>query len=425
MNRLIIVLLVAGLAPAVLAQEVPTTPAGAEAAPAPAPGSPEAAFDEAMAILEGSASPDAEALTRAAELLDKAYKGGVARPEVPYNLGVLAFRKGNMEEAARFFQEGRGLEPSNADIVAMLGLIAARQGRSGDAAALMQEALGLDEYCSVALNFLSEAEVRARNWEQALVYCRKALLGNPDNLDSYLNMAVVYYQTDRLELGELACQSALRINPAAAPIRNILGLIYLKQNEVRKAFTQFERATKADPDSMDALRNLATLVLNYKDFEAAAKAFETILQKDPENLAMRVSYAVALRGVGNFPAARTELEGVLARKPSNLDASYNLCILLHEYLSAYEDALKQCADFTARIDRKHPKWDEMKQRVKGIRDTIEALKDFGGTPPPAPGEPAPSPAPEASAPAGEAPSGGEQPPADAPAPENAPVEGGN
>ena len=402
MKRFIItlVLSVFGLSSAV-AQDAPTAPP-AEPGPAPAVTAasedPQAAFSQALELLERNPFPSDETLDQVRPLLDVAYKGGVTRVEVPYNLGVIAYRQGKYGDAVRYLSDAKVLDPSDADIVAMQGMIAAQQ-RTGDAEALMQEALALDEYSSVALNYLADKEIRARNYEQALVLCRKGLLGNPDNLDSYLNMAIVYYETDRLELGELVCQSALKINKEAAPIRNLLGLVYLKQNEVRKAFSEFERAVKAEPGYMDARMNLSALVLNYKDYGAAVTQFEEALKLDPDNLDLRLSYAVALRGVENYDGARTELQGILAKQPGHLEASYNLCILLHEYLEAYSDALTQCADFQARIDKRHDKWKEMSQRVKGIKETIEVLKEFPDEKPapeggaePAPAEPTAEPA---------------------------------
>ena len=394
MKRLVIVLVLnlLGLSVA-FAQEAPTEPSAAAPDPAPvAPAGPDPqpAFVQAMEILEGNPYPADATLDKVFPLLDAAYKGGVDRTEVPYNLGVIACRRGKLDEAVRLFKDARVLDPANADIVAMLGRIAARQGRGADAEALIQEALAIDEYSSVALNYLADKENQARNYEQALVYCRKGLLGNPDNLDSYLNMGIVYYETGRIELGELVCQSALKLNQEAAPMRNLLGLIYLRQNEVRKASKEFERAVKADPDYMDARKNLASLVLNYKDFDSAVTFFEEVLKRDPDNMRMQLSYAVALRGVDKYDAAKTELEGILAKQPGNLEAGYNLCILLHEYLEAYEDALRQCADFQARIDKRHGKWREMNQRVRGIKETIEVLKEFPDDKPAPGGEAAPA-----------------------------------
>ncbi|MFH1531507.1 MAG: tetratricopeptide repeat protein [Pseudomonadota bacterium] len=395
MKRLIIILALSllGLSSAV-AQDAPIEPPS-ETGPAPvAPAvveGPEASFNQALELLERHPFPSDETLDQVEPLLDIAYKGRITKVEIPYNLGVIAFRRGRLEEAVRYFRDAKVLDPSGADIIAMLGMISARQGRDADAESLMQEALAVDEYSSVALNYSADKEIKARNFDAALVFCRKGLLGNPDNLDSYLNMAIVYYETDRLELGELVCQSALKINKEAAPIRNLLGLIYLKQNEVRKAFSEFERAVTADSGYTDARKNLAALVLNYKDYVAAVTQFEEALKLNPDDLQLRLSYSVALRGVGNFDGARTELEGILAKQPGHLEASYNLCILLHEYLESYEAALRQCSDFQARIDKKHAKWRELSQRVKGIRETIDVLKEFPEDKPAPEGEVEPAP----------------------------------
>jgi tetratricopeptide (TPR) repeat protein len=381
-------------------------------------------YAEAMWLLDRSVYPAGEDKARLDELLTGLYAGGDRRYEVVFNLGVSALRAGDLGTAEARFAEaqteaaaGRG---DLATVLAMQGRVAATKGDFAGADALMNQALGANEYCSPALNHLARKALNSGNQEEALVLSRKALLGDPNNMDSYLTMAVVYYQTDRLELGILVCESALKINPAASTIHNILGLIYLKENEVRRAFDHFQKAVTADPENLDARRNLASLVLNYKDFPTALTLLDEVLKVTPLDRGMRMGKALALRGVGRNDEARKELELLITEDQSDREAAYNLCILLHEYVSDFEAALVRCRDFQRMIDSRHPKYAEMKKRVKGIQDTIDAMKEFGDKPRPAAEEKPAEAAPAEAAPAEAAPA--EAAPVEAAPVEAAPVE---
>jgi tetratricopeptide (TPR) repeat protein len=341
-------------------------------------------YAEAMWLLDRSVYPTGEDRTRLKELLQGLYDGGDRRFEVVFNLGVEALRGNDLATAETRFAEAHGEASAGrgdlATALAMQGRVAATKRDLPAADALMNQALAANEYCSPALNHLARKALDTGNQEEALVLSRKALLGDPNNMDSYLTMAVVYYQSDRLELGILVCESALKINPAASTIHNLLGLIYLKENEVRRAFDHFQKAVDADPENLDARRNLASLVLNYKDFPTALKLLDEVLKVTPLDRGMRMGRALALRGVGRNDEARKDLEALVMEDQSDREAAYNLCILLHEYISDYEAALLRCKDFQRMIDSRHPKFSEMKKRVKGIQDTIDAMKEFGDKP---------------------------------------------
>ena len=49
-------------------------------------------------------------------------------------------------------------------------------------------------------------------------------------------------------------------------------------------------------------------------------------------------------------------------------------MLHHQYTNDYESAATFCSAFKERINRSHPKWREIKKRVRSIDETLEALR---------------------------------------------------
>jgi len=394
------------------AVETPAPVETAEPAPVVEETGPAAELRKAVELLKSDpsqAAPNSQVeqeLTRLSAAAD-------AMPEAIYNLGVFYLRINDREKARFRFQQTLEKDPNFADAIAQLGVMAAATDPA-KANALIDQAINLDKYCAPARNYLSQQALREGRLDDVIKHCRIALLGDPDNLNAYLNMAIALFKKGQIDVGKLVCQSALTLDPENSPILNLLGLMHLEEDDVKAAITLFQASIQADPENLDARRNLASVTLNFKDYETAVGQFEEVLKRQPDNEEFKVSYAVALRGMQRFDEAKNVLVKVLAANQGNLEARYNYCILLHEYLQDYSAALQTCSDFRATLDKKHPKWKEMDLRIKGIRETISAMEEMKklekpeekppDTPPPPPveekKEPAAPPAPEPAAPGG-------------------------
>lgn len=293
-----------------------------------------------------------------------------------YNLGIIYLRDGNLTKARFYFQMTLDKDPAFSEAVAQMGIISLREGRKEEAEALMTKAVEMDKYCSVARDYYSSLALKQGELDEAIRHCRIALLGDPFNMNAYLNMAIAWYQKGKLDVSELVCKSALLIDKKNAPILNLMGLIRLKKGDIRGAFSFFEESSKADPTFVDASKNLAAMALNYKDFGVALQAIDLVLKQEPTNDEFVMSRAVALRGLGRMDEARTVLEGLLSRNPGFQEARYNLCILLADFMSQFDQALRVCSAFRDSLDSKHPKWKEMQVKVRGIEETIKAMEEM-------------------------------------------------
>lgn len=314
--------------------------------------------------------------------------------EAMYDLGVFYLRLGIQDKAASYFQQVLDRAPDFSEAMAQLGVLAAARHETDKATSLVDQALLLDKYCAPARNYLSQKALNEGNLDEAIKHCRIALLGDPNNMNAYLNMAIALFRKGQYDVGELVCESALRIDKNNAPILNLLGLIQLKREDIKGAITLFQAATGADLAYLDAHKNLAAISLNFKDFELAAREFEAVLKLEPANTEFQISYALALRGLQRFDEARKLLGDLLNKEPSQLDARYNLCILEHEYVQDLQGALATCQEFQSRLDKKHPKYKEMELRVKGIRETIKAMEEMKKLEAERPPEPETAPEPE-------------------------------
>jgi len=326
-----------------------------------------------------------------------------------YNLGLLQLMKGNHKAAGKAWTATLGVDRAYVPARARLAELQLLSGDKAGAVASLEQIIAEHRYQPEARNILAGLAIDAEDWDSAIKHARNVLLGDPQNINAYVNLCVTYFKQGLIDQAWLVATTALdrrremELHEPAA-LYNLLGLIYLEKDDSRNAAASFLRALKEDPRQLDAKLNLASLELSYGDFDTALKRFDEALQLRPRDAMLHTSRAVALRGLERYDEAQKGYEDALALEPDRLEPYYNLCVLHHQYTNDYEAARTFCAQYQERIARSHSKWREIYKRLRSIDATLEALKpqpadDPVEEPPPAADEapPAAPPAPEAPA----------------------------
>ena len=343
-------------------------------------------FEEALKIVR---TPELLA-TRAADA-EKLFKSCVDKEpkayEAWYNMGVLQLRRGDKAGARESFNRTLAAEPKHLAAKAQLaGLDLANSATEATAFAILTDIVEKeDRYSAEARNLLAAYEIKRRNWDAAIKHGRNALLGDKDNINALLNIAIAYFKQRQFDQAGLVASAGLESHPDAASLHNLMGLVYLQQDNSRQATESFTQALKWDPTFDDARINLGALELSYGNFESALTRFEEALKKRPDDVDLVISRAVALRGLGKFDDAE---KGYLEAKrlaPGNADIDYNLCVLHQQYSQKMEAAEAACQAYVARIDRTSPKYAEVQKRLKSIEATLKVMRRTT----PAPGTPNP------------------------------------
>lgn len=331
-----------------------------------------AKLNEALQLM--AARTDIAGNAGAAEkLLQEAIQQNPNLTRARYNLAVLYLRTNRDDDAGAAIDELIQRDGKFADAYALRGVLLERQNKAREAEAAFESALALDQTNAIAHNRLSAAALKSGDYSLAVKHARMALIDDPESLNAYHNLAVAYYERGMFDLARLICLNAIGIDPTDAAIHNILGLTLLKLDEVRDALREFNEALRHNPAYIPALLNAGALTLSYSDFEKSFTYFDKVVSLQSDHLEALLSRAVSLRGLERFDEARAAYEAILASRPEETTAQYNLCILFNEYINDYKAALDHCGKLERSLPDDHPKKSEMKQRVSGIKTTLEAL----------------------------------------------------
>lgn len=257
-------------------------------------------------------------VSRAGERTTSEETGGDAALQQHLNVGIAFYRSGMMEDAAREFEEALVIEPTQARANFMMGLIAFRRGQ-------LEEALdhfgsmppGAGNNYSVHRNTALILEMLGR-YEEALGALDEALVTRPTDPQIHLARAVIHVKRgdiakalDALRLyrtspevkrpspqyyaytvlasavaGDLdyavaVGREGLGRYPDSGPILVNTGQVLERRGEVEAAAALYKRATQTAPPLPQAHKNLGDQAYAHGDHEGARAQYEKAVKLAP------------------------------------------------------------------------------------------------------------------------------------------------
>jgi tetratricopeptide (TPR) repeat protein len=228
------------------------------------------------------------------------------------------------------------------------GLREHTQGRDGAAERIFAEAIQRDPACAAAYLDLAILQRGRGERGEARRNLRRALAIDAELLPAFNELALLYLadaEGDRqLDLAEVVCSQAQKIDADFAPIYNTWGLIDLRRDRVTDAAAKFRRAVELDPQLFAAYLNFGQVALAFRGYADAREAFEDALALQPKHFDAAIGLGVALRGQGELQAAEARYAEALALDPSRPEPDYNLGILYQDFRGGTADDMQRARE---------------------------------------------------------------------------------
>ncbi len=113
--------------------------------------------------------------------------------------------------------------------------------------------------------------------EEAETIFKKAVELNPNFVDALINLGNLYQTLDKLEEAEINFNKAIKYKPDHAIAYNNLGLVMVKLHKTNEAAINFEKAIKFKPDYAEAYYNFGVLNFKLNKLELAEKYYKKAL----------------------------------------------------------------------------------------------------------------------------------------------------
>ena len=329
-------------------------------------------FDSAMRVLRLGGP---EANETAAGRLRAAVKADPSLWEGWHNLGVIAWKEGDDDEAIADY--GKALATKKDNTASLLGRAEAnrRAGHKKDARADYEAALKTTEEDDPnrrdAAARLASLLRDSGEFDDAVEVLREVVRTSGTNAKIYTELGQIYIAQKRLELAQLVLAKALELDAKDPAVYNAFAILAQKQGKAQEAFERFDKAAELDANYIDARFNKAAVLLDAGDYTRAKVELEAIVQKRPDDYAAQVALGVAARGVKAYPEARKTWERVIKEAPkrstARADALFDVALLKIDFLNDAEGGKTDLERYMQEAPGSHAKHQAAEDKCKEVK----------------------------------------------------------
>lgn len=332
-------------------------------------------FDEAVAMYEQqrkTGTPDWEKLTGK---FSQAVDADSDLAEAHFNLGVLAEKRGKVDEAVSHYKRAISAKPSLTAAYENLAVMMENAGRGDEAA---------EQYKKILERYPDDAGARARlaslvresgDAERALELAREALLRDPKNLTAMKVQLRVYLDKGDLQLARLVALRASALDANDPELSFALGQILEKEGEPLAAQAQYKRTLTLRDDYGPARGKLVEMAVGSRNWPIAERELRKLLESRPRDADLHYSLGVVVRAQGKLDEALASYEKALALDPEKVAPIFATGVILHKYKDAPEKALESYERFTRHPTSNIPSDHPVFGYIQECRALIEAKKE--------------------------------------------------
>lgn len=215
------------------------------------------------------------------------------------------------------------------------------------------------------LNNIGLCYMKSAEDEKAIEYFMKALSFNPKAVQTYINLADVYYRGNNMIEGINLLENGVTLMPDEIALKHYLSRFYLKDARYDLAMTQLFEILDIDPDNLDAYWDLGNVQFELGDYDSAVENYETVLEKITTNAVMYYQTAITYESGDNISKAiSNHLKAISCNE--NFEPSYKKLGILFMAQRDNESAVEYFEDYL--------KFDLPKDERHNIEDLVLRLK---------------------------------------------------
>ncbi len=220
-----------------------------------------------------------------------ALQDDLSSAEAYYGLGSAYLNQQKIADARDSFEHAVKLHASYPGTLANawnnLGLIATRGNNTEEAIRCFEQALHSSPNHSIALDNLGNAYRLQRNWEEARKTFERALQVDSRDADASYGLAMVFAQADDTTRAYEYLRRALDSRPAYPEALNNLGILYLRTGRRDEAVASFEQCIRVAPEFDQSYLNLARVYALEGAPEKARETLLNLLKQHPDHAAAK------------------------------------------------------------------------------------------------------------------------------------------
>jgi len=230
-----------------------------------------------------------------------------------YIVGVYCESLGDLDGATQEYQKALVTDPQSSLLHANLGSVFVQKNNPVLAIEELKQSIGLapeavEPHALLALIYAAQDKADLADGEYVLAL-ENAAKFEPENIDIYKGLGVIYLQQNKLKQAEGIFKLVLKLAPEDAQAHYYLGSIYYNLKDYPSVDRELKSAVKLKPDYHEALNFLGYFYLEQdKNINQAGVMIKRALTFEPENGAYLDSLGWFYYKKGQFKEALSHLE---------------------------------------------------------------------------------------------------------------------
>ena len=297
----------------------------------------------------------------------------------------LYIQQNEPQKAEEQLHQALQTEPLNPEAHFLLGRLYADQGKYQEMAAAFGRSLELSPKFGPQIQELRQhywareynegvrqAATQPAQFAGALAAFQRATVIDSTRLESWRNLAYVYYQLDSLDTTIRTYHHILALAPGDTSTLYSIGVLCLKQGRAREAVPALAEFNRLKPGNVEGLVNLGVAHVELGELAEAEQLYLQAAAADPKDHRPHYNLGNLHFTQKNYPAALAAYQRAVDLAPGDLDSRYNLAVayLALEQVDNAFPILQQLAEQDA---NNAAVWREL-GRIHAIKGRVEESK---------------------------------------------------
>jgi lipopolysaccharide biosynthesis regulator YciM len=239
-------------------------------------------------------------LKKARVLLQKTLDKDPKRVDTQIAMATLCLQEGQSEEALKWLNRARELEPQSLEVLFKLAATLEDLGRDDEAEQIYKEILNVDKDNRKAIRGLRDLAMKTERWPEALELQKrllKAMQGSPRIADEKKKLLYIKYEVahQQLETGEIDTAKSefndvISQDPEFVPARVSLGDALHQQGKIEEAARIWQDGYRRLHKGI-FLARLEDLYLEAEDPATLLNFYRNAMSQDANDVILRLYYA--------------------------------------------------------------------------------------------------------------------------------------
>ena len=188
---------------------------------------------------------------------------------------------------------------------------------------------------------------------------------------THFNRGVYFTQERDLGKAVQAYNKVLELEPNYVEAYNNLAIVYQEMGDLEKARLAYQKSIELNPRYEKAYNNLGILLYIQGRYEESIGAFQKALAINPHNMESYVNLGILFKKLGQMDQAIECYQKGLRINPLNPEAHYNIALLYDEQLGNGVLAIRHYQEFVRRSTKNHS---DLVSRVKRRLDELSGAR---------------------------------------------------